>query len=117
MISAIGYTSKPIPDVDFKNQEGFVSGNTYVVGWAKRGPSGVIGTNKSDAADVMELLVSKLGNPKPKFDLISELPNKKIVTQGIWEKINAAEIANGESVGKPRIKAVNRDDLLSLGDF
>ena len=115
VISAIGYTSKPIPDVDLKNQDGFVSGNTYVVGWAKRGPSGVIGTNKSDAADVMELLVSKLGNPKPKFDLISELPNKKIVTQGIWEKINAAEIANGESVGKPRIKAVNRDDLLSLG--
>ena len=115
VISAIGYTSKPIPDVDLKNQDGFVSGNTYVVGWAKRGPSGVIGTNKSDAADVMELLVSKLGNPKPKFDLNSELPNKKIVTQGIWEKINAAEIANGESVGKPRIKAVNRDDLLSLG--
>ena len=115
VISAIGYTSKSIAGVEFKNQDGFIAGNTYVVGWAKRGPSGVIGTNKSDAADVMNLLVSKLGNPKPKFDLNSVLPNKKIVTQGIWEKINAAEVANGEAVGKPRIKAVKREDLLSLG--
>ena len=115
VISAIGYTSKVIPGVDFKNTDGFISGNTYVVGWAKRGPSGVIGTNKSDAAEVMNLLVSKLGQPKEKFDLNSLLPNKKIVTQKVWERINAAETAKGEAVGKPRIKAVNRDDLLSLG--
>ena len=115
VISAIGYTSKVIPGVDFKNTDGFISGNTYVVGWAKRGPSGVIGTNKSDAAEVMNLLVSKLGQPKEKFDLDLLLPNKKIVTQEVWERINAAETAKGEAVGKPRIKAVNRDDLLSLG--
>jgi ferredoxin/flavodoxin---NADP+ reductase len=46
-----------------------VSENLYVVGWAKRGPSGVIGTNKSDAADVMNLLVADMKEPKPSVDL------------------------------------------------
>ena len=115
VISAIGYTSKEITGIEFKNTDGFISGNTYIVGWAKRGPSGVIGTNKSDAAEVMNLLLSKLGQPKEKFDLNSMLPNKKIVTQEVWEQINAAETAKGEAVGKPRVKAVNLEELLSLG--
>ena len=115
VISAIGYSATPLENLSVKNQDGHISGNTYVVGWAKRGPSGVIGTNKSDAAEVMKLLVSKLGTPKPKFDLADKLKGKKIVNQSIWEKINAAEIANGEAAGKPRLKAVNRDDLLQLG--
>jgi ferredoxin--NADP+ reductase len=122
VISAIGYTPKEAEGVTLeagkvKNEEGFVGENVYVVGWAKRGPSGVIGTNKSDAADVMKLLVSNLSAaPKAKFDLNSAL-DAKIITQPLWEKINSAEISAGEPLGKPRLKAVSREELLSLGEI
>ena len=120
VISAIGYqimehTELPITAGKVNNDEGYVSDNLYVVGWAKRGPSGVIGTNKSDAADVMKLLVSKLNlNPKPAFDL-NQVLHARVVTQPIWEKINSAEISAGESLGKPRLKAVSHEELLGLG--
>ena len=121
VISAIGYTPKEVEGVAIesgkvKNTDGHIDGNMFVVGWAKRGPSGVIGTNKSDAADVMKLLVEKLpANPKPEFDLAAEL-EAKIVTQPIWEKINQAEVTAGEALGKPRLKAVSREELLGLGN-
>ena len=121
VISAIGYTPKDSADVPIEsgkvlNTDGYVNENMYVVGWAKRGPSGVIGTNKSDAADVMKLLVEKLpASPKERFDLGAAL-DAKIVTQPIWEKINSAEISAGEALGKPRLKAVSREELLSLGE-
>ena len=121
VISAIGYTPKeaagvPVESGKVSNTDGFVGENMYVVGWAKRGPSGVIGTNKSDAADVMKLLVEKLpATPKEKFDLGASL-DAKIVTQPIWEKINSAEVSAGEPLGKPRLKAVSREELLSLGE-
>ncbi|MEY3849451.1 MAG: hypothetical protein RLZ20_951, partial [Actinomycetota bacterium] len=91
------------------------SENLYVVGWAKRGPSGVIGTNKSDAADVMKLLVSKLGEPKKTGDITEIITHNKVVTQLHWQQINAAEVAAGEPLGKPRKKAVSREELLNLG--
>ena len=120
VISAIGYVPKdaeglPIESGKVKNTDGYVGENLYVVGWAKRGPSGVIGTNKSDAADVVKLLISKLPNqPKSSFDLAETL-HAKVITQPIWERINNAEISAGEVLGKPRLKAVSREDLLSLG--
>ena len=121
VITAIGYTPKEAKSVPLDagkvvNTDGYVSENLYVVGWAKRGPSGVIGTNKSDAADVVKLLIDKLPDtPKAKFDLAAQL-DAKVVTQPIWEKINEAEVAAGEPLGKPRLKAVSREELLSLGE-
>ena len=121
VISAIGYTPKETEGVTIesgkvKNTDGHIDGNMFVVGWAKRGPSGVIGTNKSDAADVIKLLVEKLPeNPKPEFDLASEL-DAIIVTQPIWERINQAEVSAGEPLGKPRIKLVTVETLLAAGN-
>jgi ferredoxin--NADP+ reductase len=120
VITAIGYEAASIPGVPYErgkvaNNEGRVSENLYVVGWAKRGPSGVIGTNKSDAADVMKLLVDDLNVAKNSGDISEILPANKVVTQANWEAINAAEIAAGEPLGKPRRKAVTREELLSLG--
>ncbi len=120
VITAIGYEAASIPGVPYErgkvvNNEGRVSENLYVVGWAKRGPSGVIGTNKSDAADVMKLLVEDLKVAKNSGDISEILPANKVVTQANWEAINAAEIAAGEPLGKPRRKAVTREELLSLG--
>ncbi|MBC7462746.1 MAG: FAD-dependent oxidoreductase [Actinobacteria bacterium] len=121
VISAIGYSAESINGVPYKNgkidnNEGRVEGtNIYAVGWAKRGPSGVIGTNKSDASDVIKLLIEDLTNsPKKKGDISSLLPGHEIVTQEGWEKINATEVTRGETLGKPRVKAVDLAELLYL---
>ena len=122
IISAIGYEADPIPGLTYvdgkvSNVDGHVeNSNIYVVGWAKRGPSGVIGTNKSDAAGVMELLVSNLKEPKPKVELSEKLQERGVihVSQGAWEKINASEVAAGEPLGKPRVKFVKREEMLGL---
>jgi ferredoxin--NADP+ reductase len=120
VITAIGYEAASIPGIPYErgkvvNSEGRVNENMYVVGWAKRGPSGVIGTNKSDASDVMKLLVEDLGKAKSNGDITDLLADKSHVSQAKWEAINASEIAAGEPLGKPRKKAVTREDLLSLG--
>ena len=120
VITAIGYEAASLEGIPYErgkvvNTDGFVRDNLYVVGWAKRGPSGVIGTNKSDAADVMQLLASALQEPKNTGDITEILTHNKVITQMHWEQINAAEIAAGEPLGKPRRKAVLREELLNLG--
>ena len=120
VITAIGYEAAPLEGIPYErgkvvNTDGRVSENVYVVGWAKRGPSGVIGTNKSDAADVMKLLVDDLKSPKDAGDITELLGDAVVVSQSHWEAINAAEIAAGEPHGKPRIKSVDKQELLSLG--
>jgi len=119
VITAIGYEAASIAGVPYErgkvlNTDGFVSENLYVVGWAKRGPSGVIGTNKSDASEVMKLLVSGLKSVKNNGDVSDLLSNKKFVSQSHWEAINAAEVAAGEPLGKPRRKIVSKEELLKI---
>ena len=113
VITAIGYQAAGIDGIPYEkgkvvNNEGYVKENLYVVGWAKRGPSGVIGTNKSDAAAVVEKLVSQLASPKNVGDVTDLLAGKKYIDQSAWEKLNAHELAEGEKVGKPRRKVVER---------
>ena len=120
VITAIGYEAASIPGIPYErgkvvNTDGRVDESLYVVGWAKRGPSGVIGTNKSDASEVMKLLVEDLKSAKDNGDISDLLKEKKFVSQSHWEAINAAEVAAGEPLGKPRKKAVLREDLLGLG--
>ncbi len=116
VITAIGYEAAPLEGIPYEkgkvvNVDGRVNENIYVVGWAKRGPSGVIGTNKSDAADVMKLLAEDLKAPKNAGDVAGIIAHHKVVTQMHWQAINEAEIAAGEPVGKPRRKAVTREEL------
>ena len=120
VITAIGYQAAGINGVPYENgkvvnADGRVKENLYVVGWAKRGPSGVIGTNKSDAAAVVELMVSDLKTPKAAGDIADLITHQVVVDQSAWQKINEAEVAAGEPKGKPRVKSVNRDELLKLG--
>jgi ferredoxin--NADP+ reductase len=117
VITAIGYEAASLEGIPYEkgkvvNTDGRVGENVYVVGWAKRGPSGVIGTNKSDAADVMKLLVEDLKDPKNSGDLTDVITHNKVVTQKHWQAINEAEVAAGEPLGKPRRKSVDREDLL-----
>lgn len=122
IISAIGYEADPIPGIPFsagkiENDAGHIPNtNLYVVGWAKRGPSGVIGTNKSDSADVVTKLVSELKAPKDTDDISDLLKTRGVVhvPQATWELINAAEITAGESKGKPRVKFTDRSEMLGF---
>jgi ferredoxin--NADP+ reductase len=118
VITAIGYEAASLEGISYEkgkvlNTEGRVGENVYVVGWAKRGPSGVIGTNKSDAADVMKLLVEDLKDPKNSGDITDVITHNNVVTQQHWQAINAAEVAAGEPVGKPRRKFVDHKELLN----
>ena len=117
VITAIGYQAQGINGVPYENgkvvnSDGRVKENLYVVGWAKRGPSGVIGTNKSDAAAVIELLVSDLQSPKNAGDIADLLTHQVVVSQELWQKINEAEVIAGEPYGKPRKKLVTWAELL-----
>ena len=119
VITAIGYQAQGIDGVQYENgkvvnTDGRVKENMYVVGWAKRGPTGVIGTNKSDSAVVMELLVEDLKSPKNAGDISGLLTHQVVVSQERWQKINEAEVAAGQVKGKPRVKSIKHRELLKL---
>ena len=119
VVTAIGYQAQAIDGVPYENgkvvnTDGRVTKNIYVVGWAKRGPTGVIGTNKSDSAAVMELLVEDLKIPKNAGDISGLLTHQIVVSQERWQKINEAEVAAGQVKGKPRVKSIKHEELLKL---
>lgn len=121
VISAISYDPVSYSGIfiehgRIKNVAGHVENNIYVTGWAKRGSNGVIGTNKSDSADVVDLIVKNLKEPKISEGITALLTSEhKVIDQLAWEKINAAEVISGEISGKPRIKETDWEQLLILG--
>jgi ferredoxin--NADP+ reductase len=121
VVTAIGYDAVEYAGVNIENGRitniaGHVEHNVYVTGWAKRGPVGVIGTNKSDSNDVVELIISSLTEPKVSEGVSSLLKSgHEVIDQVSWEKINASEVISGEIAGKPRIKEVDWKRLISLG--
>jgi ferredoxin--NADP+ reductase len=121
VVTAIGYDVAEYPGINIENGRitniaGHVEHNIYVTGWAKRGPVGVIGTNKSDSNDVVELIISNLTEPKVSEGISSLLKSgHEVIDQISWEKINASEVISGEIVGKPRVKEVDWKRLISLG--
>ena len=121
VITAIGYNSIEYPGISIENGRitniaGHVEHNVYVVGWAKRGPTGVIGTNKSDSNDVVDLIIENLKEPKTGEGITGLLKSgHEVIDQIAWEKINASEVISGEIAGKPRVKEVDWKQLISLG--
>ena len=90
----------------------------YCAGWIKRGPTGVIGTNKKDATETVELLLedARAGRlPERSDQCVDDLLTARgvpIVTYQGWEAIDAVETSRGAEHGRPRIKLVTRDELL-----
>jgi ferredoxin--NADP+ reductase len=121
VVTAIGYDSIGYPGVSIEsgrinNIAGHVEHNVYAVGWAKRGPTGVIGTNKSDSTDVVDLIIQNLKEPKTSEGITALLKSgHEVIDQIAWEKINASEVISGEIAGKPRVKKVGWEQLISLG--
>ena len=133
VLRSIGYTGVPVPGVPFDEKRGTIANDAgqvadqsgrqepglYAVGWIKRGPSGVIGTNKKDAAETVDTLLEdtehqrhELPNPEPESieELIAER-DPEAVTYAGWEAIDAAEVA-GEPHGRPRVKFVSVEEML-----
>jgi ferredoxin--NADP+ reductase len=121
VVTAIGYDAVEFSGVKIENGRianiaGHVEHNIYVTGWAKRGPVGVIGTNKSDSSDVVDLIIGNLKEPKNSIGIEGLLKSgHEVIDQVGWEKINASEVISGELAGKPRIKEVDWNRLISLG--
>jgi ferredoxin--NADP+ reductase len=121
VITAIGYDAVEYPGITIENGRisniaGHIEHNVYTTGWAKRGPTGVIGTNKSDSSDVVDLIIENLKEPKVSEGITTLLKSgHEVIDQLAWEKINASEVISGEIAGKPRVKEVDWKRLISLG--
>ncbi len=121
VITAIGYDAVEYPGITIENGRinniaGHIEHNVYTTGWAKRGPTGVIGTNKSDSSDVVDLIIENLKEPKVSEGITTLLKSgHEVIDQLAWEKINASEVISGEIAGKPRVKEMDWKRLISLG--
>lgn len=127
VVSCIGYRTNPIPDVPFDeragrfaNHEGRILPGLYAVGWARRGPSGTIGTNKPDGFGVVKLIredleSGALGTParqgRPGFDALAEARGLDVVTFRDWKKIEEAE-EKAAREGAPREKFVDIEAMI-----
>lgn len=132
VVRAVGYHGVPVPGLPFDDSRGTIPHtggkvigrtNDYVTGWIKRGPSGVIGTNKSDSQDTVENLWEDLtGEPQGEVgadyadELAAWLAERQplVVTDDHWQQIDAHERSTGEPHGRPRVKVVSVADLLRI---
>jgi len=133
VVRAVGYRGVALPGLPFDERsgtiphaEGRIAGRDrdYVVGWIKRGPSGVIGTNKSDSQDTVNTLVADLAGaqvsevgPDYADELVRWLADRQptLVTDDHWQLIDSHERGAGEPHGRPRVKLVSVADMLRLG--
>ncbi|MBN8820044.1 MAG: FAD-dependent oxidoreductase [Sphingomonas sp.] len=124
IISCIGYRTPPIPDVPyderrgrFANVEGRIMPGLYCVGWARRGPTGTIGTNKPDGFMIAEEMAADQPVPSGKqgragLDALISTRGLDIVTFRDWQKIDLAEIERARA-GAPREKFVRVEDMVA----
>ena len=123
VVSCIGYRTLPISGVPyddrggrFVNDEGRISPGLYCVGWARRGPTGTIGTNRPDGYAIADLIAAevtasdKIG--RAGLDALAAKKGIDVVTFRDWQKIDAAEVARARG-GAPREKFVAVDDMMS----
>jgi ferredoxin--NADP+ reductase len=138
VLRSIGYRGTPMAGIPFDPERGLIRNRggrvlaeadgspcpgEYVVGWIKRGPSGVIGTNKKDAADTVARIAEdeqagRLGVPDPEqatAEAVAAWLTERVpdhVTWEGWEAIDMHESKLGESMGRPRVKLVRLDELV-----
>ena len=132
---SVGYHGVALPGLPFDERAGLIPNESgrvrdatgaaipgvYCTGWIKRGPSGVIGTNKKDASETVELLLedARAGllpardGQAPDLDTLLAERDGGVVTYAGWEAIDAVERARGEPLGRPRVKLCSWDELLA----
>ena len=131
---SVGYRGVPVDGVPFNESwgvfpnekgrlqsDGKVVAGLYAAGWIKRGPSGVIGTNKKDSAETVESLIEDVPHlepcEKPDSQAVSDLLAERkvrVVSFDDWRKIDKAELDAGKAAGKAREKFVTVQDMLGV---
>lgn len=135
ILRSVGYKGAQLPGVPYDARGGIIPNldgrvvdatgaivpGQYVVGWIKRGPSGVIGTNKPDAHETVNEMLADLAVTDPAADPDPEAIVRKLVERGVryvsekdWEVINAAETNAGKAQNRPRVKFVSRESMLAV---
>ena len=133
VVRAVGYRGVPTPGLPFDEKSATIphtggridgSRNEYVVGWIKRGPTGVIGSNKKDSQETVDTLVSDLSGADL-ADVDAEHSEKlvewllerqpKLITDDHWKLIDEHERSAGQQGGRPRVKVTSVDELLRIG--
>jgi ferredoxin--NADP+ reductase len=134
---SVGYRGVPLPGIPFDDKWGVILNQKgrvidpqtqqpllglYVTGWIKRGPSGVIGTNKPDSVETVAAMLEDLArgqvlqpaNPDPGnvADLVRERRPDHITFED-WLRLDKVEVAKGQPAGRPRVKFTNVADMLS----
>jgi ferredoxin--NADP+ reductase len=139
VLRSIGYRGRPLPGVPFDEARGVIRNDggrvttedgepipgEYAVGWIKRGPSGVIGTNKKDAADTVAKLLedaetTRLNDPaKPERHAVEPWLRGRVpglITWDGWNAIDRHEVALGEPQGRPRVKLVRVPEMTAVAE-
>ena len=132
VVRAVGYRGVPTPGLPFDEKSGTIphtggrvdgSRNEYVVGWIKRGPTGVIGSNKSDSQETVDTLVADLSGAEladfadNHSEAIAEWlveRQPKVVTDDHWKLIDDHERTAGGSGGRPRVKLTSVAEMLRV---
>ena len=136
VLRSVGYRAVPLPDVPFDERhfvlpndrgrvltpEGEPLRGVYAVGWIKRGPTGILGTNKRDADETLRCLVEDLrggalpapatADPGAVEALLRERKPDLVTVEG-WRAIDADELERGRKAERPRVKLSSRDELLA----
>jgi ferredoxin--NADP+ reductase len=131
---SVGYRGVGLPDLPFDEHRGTIlneggrvvgEAQTYCAGWIKRGPTGIIGTNKKDATETVALLLDDLeqGRIVHKDDVTAEAVEVLLAERGVrpvvysgWSSIDDAERAAGEKLGRPRVKLRSWQELLQAAE-
>ncbi len=124
VVICIGYETSPIPEVPFDesggrflNDEGRIEPGLYCVGWARRGPSGTIGTNRPDGFAIIEKIAEDIGEGAGKqgfdgFKVLAGQRGTNFVSFEDWQEIDKAEVARARE-GAPREKFVAVNDMIA----
>jgi ferredoxin--NADP+ reductase len=134
---SIGYRGVPLPGVPFHDSWGVIPNaagrvldpqshepllGQYTAGWIKRGPTGVIGTNKPDAAETVEAMLAdaRAGKVLSPTNATAAAAvalvgshNVRLVTYDDWRRLDALELSHGKEQGRPRVKFTRVDDMLA----
>ncbi len=140
VLRSVGYKGLPLPGVPFEAKKGTIPNRhgrvetpvvgervpgEYVAGWAKRGPSGVVGTNKACAVETVAAMLEDVPQTVPVAaeradpDAIVELLRNRgvrSVSFADWQKIDAIERERGAAQGRPRVKMISADEMFAALD-
>jgi NADPH-dependent glutamate synthase beta subunit-like oxidoreductase len=127
IVPCIGYRASPIEDVPYDeargtyiSDEGRIDDQLYCVGWARRGPTGTIGTNKPDGIGIAKKVLEEVQPAGKKgrdgLDRLAKSRDLHIVTFAEWKKIDAAEVAAATN-GAPRAKFADVGDMVQIAEM